>query len=45
MKHIIILPGSEFFIYWKDFLKTDGYVAVTYESWFTDERPAEIEKW
>ncbi len=30
--------------YWKDFLKTDGYVAVTYESWFTDERPAEIEK-
>lgn len=30
--------------YWKDFLKTDGYIAVTYESWFTDERPAEIEK-
>jgi ubiquinone/menaquinone biosynthesis C-methylase UbiE len=30
--------------YWRDFLKTDGYVAVTYESWFTDERPAEIEK-
>ena len=31
--------------HWKDFLKTDGYVAVTYESWFTEERPAEIEKW
>jgi SAM-dependent methyltransferase len=31
--------------YWKDFLKTDGYIAVTYESWFTDKRPAEIEKW
>ncbi|WP_303884071.1 class I SAM-dependent methyltransferase [Acetomicrobium mobile] len=30
--------------YWKDFLKTDGYIAVTYESWFTDKRPAEIEK-
>jgi ubiquinone/menaquinone biosynthesis C-methylase UbiE len=30
--------------YWKDFLKKDGYIAVTYESWFTDERPAEIEK-
>ncbi|WP_256621307.1 class I SAM-dependent methyltransferase [Methanolobus chelungpuianus] len=31
--------------YWKGFLKKDGYIAVTYESWFTDERPAEIEKW
>lgn len=31
--------------YWKDFLKKDGYVALTYESWFTPERPAEIEKW
>jgi hypothetical protein len=31
--------------YWKDFLKKDGYIAVTYESWFTDEHPAEIEKW
>jgi hypothetical protein len=30
--------------YWKDFLKRDGYIALTYESWFTDERPAEIEK-
>lgn len=31
--------------HWKKFLKKDGYVAITYESWFTDERPAEIEKW
>jgi ubiquinone/menaquinone biosynthesis C-methylase UbiE len=31
--------------HWKGFLKKDGYVAITYESWFTDERPAEIEKW
>ena len=31
--------------HWKRFLKKEGYVAVTYESWFTDERPAEIEKW
>ena len=31
--------------YWKGFLKQNGYIAVTYESWFTDERPAEIEKW
>jgi len=31
--------------YWKDFLKKNGYVALTYESWFTDERPVEIEKW
>lgn len=31
--------------HWKKFLKKDGYVAVTYESWFTNERPAEIEKW
>ena len=30
--------------YWKRFLKKGGYIAVTYESWFTDERPAEIEK-
>jgi len=30
--------------YWKGFLKKDGYIAVTYESWFTDERPTEIEK-
>jgi len=31
--------------HWRGFLKKNGYVAVTYESWFTDERPAEIEKW
>ncbi len=31
--------------YWKGFLKKGGYVAVTNASWFTDERPAEIEKW
>jgi ubiquinone/menaquinone biosynthesis C-methylase UbiE len=31
--------------YWKGFLKRGGFLAVTYESWFTDERPAEIEKW
>ena len=31
--------------HWRDFLKKDGYVAITYESWFTEERPAEIEKW
>jgi SAM-dependent methyltransferase len=30
--------------HWRDFLKKDGYIALTYESWFTDERPAEIEK-
>jgi ubiquinone/menaquinone biosynthesis C-methylase UbiE len=30
--------------YWKNFLKKDGYIAVTYESWLTEERPAEIEK-
>jgi len=31
--------------HWKGFLKKGGYIALTYESWFTDERPAEIEKW
>lgn len=31
--------------YWSGFLKKGGYVAITYESWFTNERPAEIEKW
>ena len=30
--------------YWKKFLKTGGYVAVTEASWFTGSRPAEIEK-
>lgn len=27
---------------WRKFLKTGGYIAVTEASWFTDERPAEI---
>lgn len=31
--------------HWKDFIKKDGYVALTCESWFTEKRPAEIEKW
>lgn len=30
--------------YWNGFLKKDGYIAVTCPSWFTNERPAEIEK-
>jgi hypothetical protein len=30
--------------YWNGFLKNNGYVAVTCPSWFTDERPSEIEK-
>ena len=30
--------------YWNGFLKKDGYIAVTAATWFTDERPAEIEK-
>jgi ubiquinone/menaquinone biosynthesis C-methylase UbiE len=30
--------------HWKGFLKKGGHFAVTYESWFTGERPAEIEK-
>jgi SAM-dependent methyltransferase len=29
---------------WRKFLKTGGYVAVTEASWFTDERPAEIDR-
>lgn len=29
---------------WRKFLKTGGYIAVTEVSWFTDERPSEIEK-
>lgn len=28
---------------WRKFLKTGGYIAVSEASWFTDERPAEIE--
>jgi ubiquinone/menaquinone biosynthesis C-methylase UbiE len=27
---------------WRNYLKTGGYIAVTEASWFTDERPAEI---
>ena len=27
---------------WKKFLKTGGYIAVTEASWFTEERPTEI---
>jgi len=30
--------------HWNGFLKKNGYIAVTCPSWFTDERPAEIEK-
>ena len=29
---------------WREFLKTGGYIAVTEASWFTEERPAEIEE-
>jgi len=28
---------------WRKFLKTGGYIAVSEASWFTDERPAEIQ--
>ncbi|GET34339.1 methyltransferase type 11 [Prolixibacter bellariivorans] len=28
---------------WRKFLKTGGYIAVSEASWFTDERPAEID--
>lgn len=30
--------------HWNGFLKKDGYVAVSCPSWFTKERPAEIER-
>jgi ubiquinone/menaquinone biosynthesis C-methylase UbiE len=30
--------------YWNEKKKKNGYIAVTSASWFTDERPAEIEK-
>jgi len=30
--------------YWHGFLKKGGYIAVTSASWFTAERPAEVEK-
>ena len=29
---------------WRKFLKTGGYIAVTEASWFTEERPAEIDE-
>lgn len=29
---------------WRKFLKTGGYLAVSEATWFTEERPAEIEK-
>ncbi len=29
---------------WRKFLKTGGYIAVSEASWFTDERPLEIDK-
>ena len=29
---------------WKTFLKTGGYIAVSEASWFTDERPSEIDE-
>jgi SAM-dependent methyltransferase len=28
---------------WRKFLKQDGYIAVTENTWFTEERPAEIQ--
>jgi SAM-dependent methyltransferase len=30
--------------YWNGFLKRNGHIAITCPSWFTDERPVEIEK-
>ncbi len=27
---------------WRKYLKTEGYIAVSESSWFTDERPKEI---
>lgn len=30
--------------YWKDFLKTGGFLAVSELSWITNERPAELEE-
>jgi SAM-dependent methyltransferase len=30
---------------WRKYLKPGGYIAVTESSWFTDERPAEIENY
>ncbi len=31
--------------HWKSFLKSGGYLAVSNLTWFTDERPAELEKY
>ncbi|HPI39062.1 MAG TPA: class I SAM-dependent methyltransferase [Ignavibacteriaceae bacterium] len=31
--------------YWKSFLKTGGYFAVTNLTWFTSERPAELQEY
>jgi len=31
--------------YWKHYLKIGGYFAVTNLTWFTDERPSELEKY
>ncbi|WP_419868809.1 class I SAM-dependent methyltransferase [Chryseobacterium sp. CT-SW4] len=33
------------FTEWRKFLKPGGYIAVTETSWFTEQRPAEIEKY
>lgn len=30
--------------HWNSFLKTNGYICVTCPCWFTDEHPAEVEK-
>jgi len=30
--------------HWRGFLKEQGFIAVTYESWFSEERPSEIER-
>lgn len=30
---------------WRKFIKTGGYLAVSEASWFTDKRPAELEKY
>ncbi len=29
---------------WRKFLKQGGYIAITENTWFTEERPAEIQK-
>ncbi|MDP4188375.1 MAG: methyltransferase domain-containing protein [Bacteroidota bacterium] len=42
---IDILGFEKCLIYWKNYLKNGGYFAVTNLTWFTDERPAELEKY